>query len=285
MTHKSGGKLKTTIYRKSTDSGAVLNYSSAHPKAVYASIISTMFRRVRALCTEEVDRKAVQPEVKKRLQDSGYPVSLIKRQLRRVLVPTPRPNKEWIGTAVIPYKTGTSEVIRRTLNTANSRVAFQKGKTLRSVLVQLKDRLPVDRTRNCVYRIKCNDCTKVYIGQTARELHTRTGEHKRSINRPPRNIGEYQAIVDDSAMAGHALDTGHRIHLENVDILRRGLRFTPQRLVAEAVEIAKHPSVNRIEGVELASVWRAVLDDPNDMRWCAVISKMVWVKKYGIQAE
>ncbi|GAA55788.1 hypothetical protein CLF_108995 [Clonorchis sinensis] len=253
MTHKSGGKLKTTIYRKSTDSGAVLNYSSAHPKAVYASIVSTMFRRVRALCTEEVDRRAAQLEVKKRLEDSGYPVGLIKRQLRRVLVPTPRPNKEWIGTAVIPYKTGTSEVIRRVLNTANLRVAFQKRKTLRSVLVQLKDRLPVDRTRNCVYRIKCNDCTKVYIGQTARELHTRIGEHKRSINRPPKNIDEYQAIVNDSAMSGHVLDTGHRIDLENVDILRRGLRFTPQRLVAEAVEIAKHPSVNRIEGVELAS--------------------------------
>ncbi|GAA57021.1 hypothetical protein CLF_112011 [Clonorchis sinensis] len=171
--------------------------------------ILPMFRRVRALFTEEVDRRAAHIEVKKRLQDSGYLVGLIKRQLRRVLVPTPRPNKEWIGTAVIPYKTGTSEVIRRVLNTANIRVAFRKGKTLRYVLVHLKDHLPVDGTRNYVYRIKCYDCTKVYIGQTARELHTRVGEHKRSINRPPRNIDEHQAIVKDSVMAGHALDTGH----------------------------------------------------------------------------
>ncbi|KER29147.1 hypothetical protein T265_04157 [Opisthorchis viverrini] len=176
MTHKSGGKLKPTVYRKSTDSSAVLNYSSAHPQAVYASIASAMFRRVRALCTEEVDRRAAQVEVKKRLQANGYPVGLIKRQLRRVVVPTPRRNKELIGTAVIPYKAGTSEVIRRVLNTAN-----------------IRDRLPVDRTRNCVYKIKCHDCTKVYISQTARELHTRIGEHKRSINRPPRNAEEYQA--------------------------------------------------------------------------------------------
>ncbi|KER30639.1 hypothetical protein T265_02988 [Opisthorchis viverrini] len=239
MTRKSNGKLKTTVYRKSTDSCAVLNCSSAHPKVVYASIASAMFRRVRSLCTEEVDQRAAQPEVKKRLRDSGYPVGLIKRQLRQVLVPTPRPNKEWIGTVVIPYKAGTSEVIRRVLNTANSIVAFQKGKTLRSVLVHLKDRLPVDRTRNCVYKMKCNDCTKVCIGQTARELHTRIGEHKRSTNRPPRNA---EALVKDSAMAGHALDAGHRIGLENMDILRRGLRFTPQRLVAEAVEVAKRPS-------------------------------------------
>ncbi|GAA52949.1 hypothetical protein CLF_109167 [Clonorchis sinensis] len=67
----------------------------------------------RALRTEEVGRRAAQLEVEKRLQDSGYPLGLTKRQLRRVLVPTPRSNKEWIGTTVIPYKTGTSEVIRR----------------------------------------------------------------------------------------------------------------------------------------------------------------------------
>ncbi|KER23934.1 LOW QUALITY PROTEIN: hypothetical protein T265_14530 [Opisthorchis viverrini] len=71
---------------------------------------------------------------------SGY-LQIKWRQLRRVLVPLAKPNKEWIGTAVIPYKAGTSEVIRRVLNTANRGVVFQRGNTLRSALVQLKDRL------------------------------------------------------------------------------------------------------------------------------------------------
>jgi hypothetical protein len=125
--------------------------------------------------------------------------------------------------------------------------------------VQLKDPLPVDRTKDCVYKINCKDCSKVYVGQTARELHTRIDEHRRRINKPPRNAHEYQALIRDSAMAEHALDTGHSIDLENIEILRRGLRSTQQRLIAEAVEIAKHPSVNKIEGVDLASIWRAVL--------------------------
>ncbi|GAA56004.1 hypothetical protein CLF_109602 [Clonorchis sinensis] len=110
------------------------------------------------------------------------------------------------------------------------------------------------------YKIKCSDCIKVYIGQTARELHSRIGEHKRKINKPPRNADEYRELSKDSAIAEHALDTGHKIDLENVEVLRRGLRSTSQRLMAEAVEIAKHPSVNRIEGAELARVWRTVLD-------------------------
>ncbi|GAA51242.1 hypothetical protein CLF_105761 [Clonorchis sinensis] len=228
--------------------------------SVYASIVSSMFSRVRALCTEEIDRTASQIETANRLQEIGYPVSLIRRQLRRISAPVSRPSKEWVGTAVIPYKAGTSEVIRRVLNSANIRVAFQKGKTLCSVLVRSKEPLPVERTRDCVYKINCNNCTKVYIGQTARELHTRIGEHKRRINKPPKNAIEYQMLVKDSAMVVHALDTGHTIDLDNVEVLRQGLRFTPQRLIAEAVENIKHHSVNRIEGVELASIWKAVFD-------------------------
>ncbi|GAA56571.1 hypothetical protein CLF_111119, partial [Clonorchis sinensis] len=238
----------------------VLNYSSAHPKSVFASIASSMFRRVRALCTEEVDRTAAQIEVINKLRGTGYPASLIRRQLRRVLVPVDIPKREWLWTAVIPYKSGTSETIRRILNTANIRVSFQRGNTLRSALVQLKDRLSANRTMDCVYKIKCSDCIKVYIGQTARELHTRIGEHKRKINRPPRKADECRTLLKDSAIAEHALDRGHKIDLENVEVLRRGLRSTSQRLMAEAVEIAKHPSVNRIEGVELVGVRRTALD-------------------------
>ncbi|KER33989.1 hypothetical protein T265_00191 [Opisthorchis viverrini] len=163
-----------------------------------------------------------------------------------------RPSEEWFGTAIITYKTGTSDVIRRLLNLANIRVAFQKGKTLRSVLAQLKDPLPVERAGDCVYKINCNECA-VCIGQTVRELHTRIDEHKRRIKEPTRNAEECQKLVNGPAMVVHALDTGHRMDLENVEVLRRGLRFTPQRLIAEAVEITNHHSVNRIEGVELVS--------------------------------
>ncbi|GAA54459.1 translation initiation factor 4G [Clonorchis sinensis] len=67
--------------------------------------------------------------------------------------------------------------------------------TLRSALVQLKDRLPVNRTGDCVYKIKCNDCIKVNIGQTV-------GEHKRKINRPPKKADEYR-LGNCRTCAGH----------------------------------------------------------------------------------
>ncbi|GAA49684.1 hypothetical protein CLF_103425 [Clonorchis sinensis] len=145
------------------------------------------FPRVRALCTEEADQTPTQ--IKNRTRGSGYPVSFTGCHLRRALVPIEKPNRESIGIAVIPYNSGTSDDIQRILNADNISVAFQKGKTLRCALVQLKDHLAANRTRDCVYKIKCNDCIKVYIGQTARELHIRIREHGRWSSK---NADEYQ---------------------------------------------------------------------------------------------
>ncbi|CAH8639539.1 unnamed protein product, partial [Dicrocoelium dendriticum] len=73
LVHRNGGRLKTTIYRKPTDTDGVLHYSSGYPKQVYAAIASSLFHRAQTLCTEEEDRKAARKETVSKLVDSGYP--------------------------------------------------------------------------------------------------------------------------------------------------------------------------------------------------------------------
>jgi hypothetical protein len=51
-----------------------------------------------------------------------------------------------------------------------------------------------------IYKITCQSCQKVYIGQTGRNLKTRFKEHIRSIR--------YKK--DDSAYAQHILNRGHQ---------------------------------------------------------------------------
>lgn len=134
------------------------------------------------------------------------------------------------------------------------RTVCRRGQTLCLTLVNLKDLIPIDRTTNCVYKIRCKDCARIYIGQTARELRTRTAEHRRCMSRPPKNDIEHRAVVRNSAIAMYALDTGHEVDLDNVEVVRRGLRVTSQTLTAEAVEIANADDcVNRIEGVEISN--------------------------------
>ena len=260
LVKRVGTSLRTTLYRKPTDTEKILSFSSAHPKSVYAGIACSMFHRARNLCSNVEDQEAAQREAFAQLSKNGYPKRFIKRQLDKVLHPQPRIQRQWTATAVIPYKQGTSEAACRILNSVNIRVVYAKGQTLRSSLVHLKDPLPVDQTSNCIYKIRCAECPAEYVGQTVRELNTRIAEHKRRINKPVRNERDYQILIKDSAIAGHALDTGHKIDLTNVKIVARGFRSTQHRLAAETVEIVKSDkAVNRTDGTELSGVWRPVL--------------------------
>ena len=66
--------------------------------------------------------------------------------------------------------------------------------------------------------------------------------------------------MKDSAIACHAMDTGHAIDFANTKVLRQGLENPSERLCAEAIEIMKsHSAINRLEGIELSDVWKALI--------------------------
>ena len=70
----------------------------------------------------------------------------------------------------------TSEEIIRVLNQHNIKVAHKPICTVGSFFRRLKDQQKKEDTRGIVYKIKCNDCAAVYIGQTASRLKkNRTG--------------------------------------------------------------------------------------------------------------
>ena len=92
------------------------------------------------------------------------------------------------------------------------------------------------------------------------ELHTRVKEHQRKIKKPPKNEPEYQALIRESALANHVLDTAHNIDFDRVEVISKNLKSTPQRLIREALEITKSVnSLNKVEGIQPSGVWRAIL--------------------------
>jgi len=53
---------------------------------------------------------------------------------------------------------------------------------LDGIIKAQKDRLPDYSKKNVVYKISCNDCDAIYIGQMKRKLNTRITEHRNQIN-------------------------------------------------------------------------------------------------------
>ncbi len=58
--------------------------------------------------------------------------------------------------------------------------SVQDSRTLRSLIVKVKKRIPQEKIKGVIYRVQC-ECGSSYVGETGRTLETRLKEHKRTI--------------------------------------------------------------------------------------------------------
>ena len=71
--------------------------------------------------------------------------------------------------------------VKRTLKKHDITTAMRPHSTLRSLLVNLKDKCKPEEQSEVIYQIPCKNCSKSYIGETGRLLKTRLDEHKAEV--------------------------------------------------------------------------------------------------------
>ena len=67
---------------------------------------------------------------------------------------------------VAPYVQGVSEKVKRVFSNYGISTCFKPHQTLRQLLVAPKDKTKVQEQAGVVYRIPCEGCNKVYVGET-----------------------------------------------------------------------------------------------------------------------
>ena len=95
-----------------------------------------------------------------------------------------------------------------------------------------------------IYKVTCNICQEIYIGETSRTAHDRFSEHRRAVNRP--------TTYPSNALAAHYLEfhDGQEGDIA-FDILDSNLYSTVRRKVTEAYFINLHkPKINNREECE-----------------------------------
>nr|VZH99844.1 unnamed protein product [Spirometra erinaceieuropaei] len=100
-------------------------------------------------------------------------------------------------------------------------IAHRPTATMRSKIMQVKDRLDVGEQSGVVYQIPCRDCPRHYIGQTGRRLSSRITEHKRAVRR-----GDPLSQV-----ATHTLEEGHEFNFASTRIVARASNKTGRELL------------------------------------------------------
>ncbi len=115
----------------------------------------------------------------------------------------------------------------------------------------VKDPVPMEMKTGVVYQIGCQECPATYVGQTGRTLTQRLKEHKSALT---------NAHPDRSAVAEHAIDTGHAIDWGNTEVKAVSPLFW-QRCTLETWHMRSQPHpLNREEGI-LPHVYDALVDN------------------------
>ena len=118
-----------------------------------------------------------------------------------------------------------------------------------------KPKDPLDDMEKCgvIYKVGCEECGQVYVGETERSLGERTLEHQKSLNREDCK----------SALSQHQMQTGHAVRkrpiMDNLQILDQEPRNT-HRTIKEAILIKLNKaSLNRNEGWDITDVYLPLL--------------------------
>ena len=188
---RDGSKLKTQVYRKSTNTGLLLHFNSHTDKRYKEGLLKTT---VHALSStrEALDQEC--SRLRSIFTHHDYPTGLIDSTIQKV-IKDPSSNNEPrnrdtdesnVVRLCLPFKDQiAANAVRKQMVGLSRKVGIhlQPVFTSRKLEQQLKPRevkVPIINRQCVVYKFQCDLCDADYIGFTARHLHQRIAEHKSS---------------------------------------------------------------------------------------------------------
>ena len=223
LTIRRQGKIHINVYRKPTHTDRYLDFSSHHDKQHKFSTVKTL---AVTIPTTSGDKNKELKYVTDALEANGCLRKVISTiQISKTSNPTPIPEElvkmffNWVdptdavqGFATLPYISGITEPLTRTLQNYGILVTNKPVKTLQQDFTSPKYRVPPEEETGVVYRIPCADCSWSYVGETGRSFKTRKKEHLKNV----------ENFAKNSNIATRAWNNSHSIDFNNAEIIDKG---------------------------------------------------------------
>ena len=192
ITIKNCDIIETSIFRKATFTGLMLNYNSFTPLAYKRGLVKTLIDRLYHINNTWLGFHLNLEELKIILQKNEYPLyfidNIVKKYLhkKRLLDDITEDTNNGIECRYykLPYIGTFSKHTQKKLNSIIRKfckdnvvvkLVFTTCK-LKSYL-STKDQIPKFLNSHVVYKFECANCNISYVGETARHLSTRVREH------------------------------------------------------------------------------------------------------------
>lgn len=253
--------LTTTVFRKSTYTGLLMNYKSLCPMAWKTNLVTNMLNRAYSITSNWTNFSIECNKITEILSKNGYPIEVVTLYIRKFLNSkyfdksnnkrADETRKESMKYVSIPYLGQDSLILRKILQKIykrldlDIRIVFNSFKTKN--YFSLKDRVAKVMKSHVVYKFKCrNDSDTTYIGKTRRRLHQRIAEH----------------IKNNTAISTHLYGCNHCSNdINNCFDIKHSGKNDFELSVVEAILInEENPSLNRTLGYNGKSYFLKIFD-------------------------
>ena len=221
-------------HRKATFSGRYLNYYSQHPIAHKIGVVRGLVDKVLNISDPLFYQKNIELIIKI-LLENNYPIQLIFSTIEKGIKKFIYNNNGEGNTKdkdnnyfVVPYVRNISDRFFPIANSLGLKTAFSVDHSLKSFIKVVKDPLDKMTLCNVVYKLKCQDCSATYVGQTKRQLRTRINEHRKDIKK----------TYGVSVISNHRIECEHDFEWDDVEICDIETSYS-KRLTSEMIYIKK----------------------------------------------
>ena len=187
--------FETTIYRKPTFTGLMINWNSFVPLQYKKASVDSMVRRALSICSTYLSLTEEFAEIRRYGLANGYPRSFIDIHIavglsRYMERQVPQTIERPIGCekkrmyVEVPFIGRTTQSMKLRFHHLSSQLRpdldirfFTKPPPSVQTFFRNKDPIAKHMQSNVVYSVQCSDCDQVYIGKTTRHAMTRLCEH------------------------------------------------------------------------------------------------------------
>lgn len=226
-------EINCEVYRKPTFSGVTIHKTSQHPWHQKISPFNAMLHRAVCLPLSAENFKKEILVIKQIAVNNGFNEEIIEQLLKtksrkyceNLIYPRIQEQPGFYNT--LSFFGPISNKIYNVIKKCNKNVTFKPYIKMSNLLYNAKSKTN-KLQKSGVYKLSCNDCNGVYIGQTGRNFSIRFKEH----------LNAFKKGKKTSTFANHALDNNHcfdESSLSVIHLAEKGLRLT----ILESLEIHK----------------------------------------------
>ena len=216
VTIQPDNTLSTSVYRKPTHTDQYLHWDSIHHITAKQSVYNTLAHRAKTVSSTQdlLDKELL--HIKTALNHCQFPNWALNQWEHKFKHPNQvsndnhnninnstsnnnqDSNNKYRTSIVVPYIPNTADRFKRLCKRRNIQVHFKGTNTLRTSLVNPKDKDHKTKQTGVIYHYQCPHihCSSSYIGESGRSLGERVKEHSKAPS----------PIHLHSATTGHLLD-------------------------------------------------------------------------------